>query len=157
MDIYIDSDAHKVLPLVLRLGERHALEVYLVTRDYLGSAGNVHLILVEDQQVNRGAWITDHILRGDVCFTGDPELAASCILKGAIALTPLGRDWLNDARGSLNDNLGACWAPDTRRFTSMFEQVIASGCDTDRRRFDASRRVVPSDLARATPPRVAHG
>jgi uncharacterized protein YaiI (UPF0178 family) len=159
MDIY--SDAHKVLPLVLRLGERHALEVYVVTRDYLDVDGNVHLILVEDQQVNRGAWVTDHILRGDICVTGDPELAAGCILKGVTALTPLGRDWLSDARGddarSFNDNPGERWAPDTRSFANRFEQAIAGARDADRRRFGGPRRVAASDLARVTLPRVAHG
>jgi len=160
MDIYLDSDAHKVLSQVLQLGRRYALEVYIATRDYLEVDGNVHLILIEDQQVNRGAWIVGNIRRGDICVTGDAELAAGCIHKGAMALTPLGRQWLTEARAddfkSLSDNLAERWAPDPRLFARRLEDAIALGRGAAPQLF-ASPRGVGIDLPRAAISRAAHG
>ena len=165
MDIYLDADAHRVFPQALHAARRHALELYVVTPDYLAVDGNVHLILVEDRQVNRGAWIAGNILPGDICVTDDPELAAGCIRKGATALTTLGRHWLGDARGddvrSLSDNLAARGAPDPRFFAKRLEQAIALGRGADMRLFGPPRAfprsVAATDLARAAMPRAALG
>jgi uncharacterized protein YaiI (UPF0178 family) len=136
MNIYLDIDAHKVLAQALHAAQRHAFELYVVTRDYLRAGDNVHLILVEDRQANRGGWIAANILRGDICVTGDPELAASCILRGAAALSPIGRQWSGDgvnddiARGAAG-NLSERWMPDARLFAQRLERAIVAGPGAD--------------------------
>jgi uncharacterized protein YaiI (UPF0178 family) len=130
MDIYIDIDAHEVFRQVLQAAQRHDLELYVVTRDYLQADLNVHLILDEDRSSNRCAWIESNILRGDICVTGDPGVATSCILKGALALTPLGGQWPRDIVGDDARNLAGRvterWTPDPRIFAQRLERAIAT-------------------------------
>jgi uncharacterized protein YaiI (UPF0178 family) len=91
-ELYADTDAWLVLLPIIRAARRHALELYVVTRDFFAVDGSVHLIL-QEERVNSGAWIAANIAAGDICVTGDPGLAASCIARGARALSPAGRAW----------------------------------------------------------------
>jgi hypothetical protein len=71
-ELYADTDAWLVLLPIIRAARRHALELYVVTRDFFAVDGSVHLIL-QEERVN--------------------SLAASCIARGARALSPAGRAW----------------------------------------------------------------
>jgi hypothetical protein len=93
MDIYLDSDAQCVYPQALQAAQWYALDLYIVTKDYLPEAANVHLILMQEGQKNGGAWIVGNIARGDICVTVDAELASGCMLRGAVALSLTGRQW----------------------------------------------------------------
>lgn len=157
MDIYLDSDAHKVFPQVLHAVRRHALELYVATRDYLAVDAGVHLILVEDPQVNRGAWIAGNILRSDICVTGDPELAAACILKGAVALSRSGRQW---GVNPVNDDFRSAeiWPQDNRHFAERLEKtIVASRAGTARAHAAAAERPRPGGGAILYPARIAAG
>src|ERR1700722_19067445 len=124
-DLYIEIDSHLVYPQALRAAQRHSLELYVVTKDYLAADANLHLIAIEDDHANGGAWIVSNIGRGDICITADPHLAAGCIQRGALALSPSGRQWGADAAG--DDARGAAerWSVDTRLFVQRLENGIA--------------------------------
>jgi uncharacterized protein len=95
-DLYIDIDARTLYSQVLPIAQRRDVDLYVVTRDYLSVDETVHLILLDDSQKNGGAWIAANISPGDICVSGDSKVAASCILRGAIVLSPAGRQWLPD-------------------------------------------------------------
>ena len=96
-DLYIDIVAQSIYQQILRTARRYSLEVYVVTKDYLAAEENIHLIAVQDDQVDGGSWIVANIARGDICVTADAHLADNCILRGALALSPTGLQWGADA------------------------------------------------------------
>jgi uncharacterized protein YaiI (UPF0178 family) len=128
LDLFVDVDCRPVLPQVLRAAERYLLELYVVTRDYVHADANVHLILAQEDEANSGAWIAANIRPGDICITGDPRLASSCILRGAQALSPAGRLWCGDSAG-----VGVIGAvPNPRSFTQRLEATIIAARATGR-------------------------
>jgi uncharacterized protein len=96
-NLYIDIDARALYPQVLPIAHRRDWDLYVITRDYLSIDETVHLILLDDSQKNGGAWIAANIASGDICVSGDSEVAAGCMLRGALALSPTGRQWLPDS------------------------------------------------------------
>jgi uncharacterized protein YaiI (UPF0178 family) len=58
---------------------------------------NVHLIFAQEDGVAAREWIAANISRGDICVTEDTALAASCLLRGAIALASTGWAWTSEA------------------------------------------------------------
>jgi uncharacterized protein YaiI (UPF0178 family) len=86
--IYIDADACPVKDETLRVAERHKLKVRVVSNG--GIRPNPHP-LVETVVVGHGAdvadqWIADRTGTGDICVTGDIQLALRCIDAGAQAI-----------------------------------------------------------------------
>jgi uncharacterized protein YaiI (UPF0178 family) len=112
LNLYVDIDAHIVFPHVLRMAQRHGLELYVVTTDFWHIDEKVHLIVGQEDEINGSAWIAANIRRGDICVTGDPSLATNCRLRDAQALSPSGRFWtgdsLNEAAISATANPQAC-------------------------------------------------
>ena len=143
LDLYIDIDAHAVYSQALRVAQRHSLELYVVTKDYLHGDPTVHLIAAQEDQASGSAWIIGNITRGDICVTGDPGLALNCLVLGALALSPTGRQWSGrdvdgDTKGSVEP-----WSPDARTFVQRLEQAIASTRVVGPRSFTS-----PRDLSR---------
>jgi uncharacterized protein YaiI (UPF0178 family) len=126
LDLYLELDAHGVYPQVVRAAQRHALDVFVVSNDYLPSDRNIHLIAVEDDQVNGGAWVLANIGRGDICVTANSGLAVNCILRGALALSPSGRQWGADAVGDDAKGFPEPWAANAELFAQRLEKAIAS-------------------------------
>jgi hypothetical protein len=142
MDIYLDIDAHKVFPQALQAVRRHALEFYVLTRDYLEVDAGVHLILAEDRPMDRGRWIGGNIGRGDICITGDSDVAAGCVVKGAVALSLSGRPWCVNAVNEGFRGAAEKWPLDHRRFAECLEKTIAAN-QTSRMMSAAYPRVGP--------------
>ncbi len=124
MDIYLDSDAHSVYPQVLHTARRHALDLYVVTKDYLPETANVHLILMQEGQKNAGAWIVGNIARGDICVTADAGLASGCMLRGAVALSPSGRQWNVAVASESARGAPEAWPANLRGLTQRLETAI---------------------------------
>ena len=143
LDLYIDLDAHTVYPQALRAAQHHALDLYVVTKDYLPADTNIHLIVAEDGPINGSAWIAANIARGDICITGDSALAASCVLRGALVLAPSGRPWGPDTVNSLSD----AWSPDTRGFSQQLERAIVATRAVSPRTFASSHRFARTEPA----------
>jgi uncharacterized protein YaiI (UPF0178 family) len=126
LDLYLELDARGVYPQLARAAQRHALDVFIVSNDYLPTGDNVHLIAIEDNQVNGGAWVLANIGRGDICVTANSGLAVNCILRGALALSPSGRQWGADAVGDDAKGFAEPWAANAELFAQRLEKAIAS-------------------------------
>ena len=93
MRIYIDADACPVKDEVVRVAERHAAPVILVSNSWMRGPDHP---LVSRQTVASGPdaaddWIAEQVSDRDVVITSDIPLAARCIAKGAAVLRPNGR------------------------------------------------------------------
>ena len=144
-DIYLDLDVHATYLQALRAARRYALDVYVISRDYLPVDENVHLIAVEDDQVNGGAWIIANILRGDICVTADPGVAAKCIERGALALSPAGRQW-GDIGNIDAQRFGEQRPAEARGFAQRLDKAILSTRTASARIFTPSRWLGKPDL-----------
>jgi len=90
--IYVDGDACPVKQEVLRVAERHGLEVFMVSNQGLrqGLGKHVHNIVVPHGPDAADDWIAEHITEGDIAITSDIPLASRCLEKKAVALKPNG-------------------------------------------------------------------
>jgi uncharacterized protein YaiI (UPF0178 family) len=126
LDLYLELDAHGVYRQVMRAAQRHMLDVFIVSNDYLPTDDNIHLIAVEDDQVNASAWVLANIGRGDICVTANSGLAVNCILRGALALSPSGRQWGADVVGDDAKAFAEPWAANAELFAQRLEKAITS-------------------------------
>jgi uncharacterized protein YaiI (UPF0178 family) len=93
LEIYVDADACPVKDEVLRVAERHDLEVHIVSNSWMRMTvgPRVHRVVVSDGFDAADDWVADHISKGDICITADIALATRCLNKGARALGPAGK------------------------------------------------------------------
>jgi uncharacterized protein YaiI (UPF0178 family) len=138
LGLYIDIDTHAAYPQALRAAQQHALELYVVIKDYLPTEANVRLVLVQEDQENASSWIAANITRGDICVTADPRLATSCILRGATALSLNGQPWDAGTGAEQLKRLTRLWMVDPRAFAERLEHTIVTTRVAEQRGF-ASR------------------
>jgi uncharacterized protein YaiI (UPF0178 family) len=127
LDLFVDIESCPVYPQMLRLARRHSLDLYVVTRDYLETDTNVHLIFAQEGGAGACEWISANIRPGDICVTDDGKLASSCTQRGALALAPSGRAWPGEtvSTGGIREIRKTC-AEDSRAFAQHLEAVIAA-------------------------------
>ena len=103
LDIYVDADACPVKEEVLRVAERHGLEVYFVSNGYLRPINNrkVHIILVESGPDVADNWIAERIGDGDIAITSDILLAQRCLNNNASAVGPNGKLFTEENIGNV--------------------------------------------------------
>jgi uncharacterized protein YaiI (UPF0178 family) len=112
LDLFVDIDMCPVFPQILQVAQRHLLDVYVVSRDYLDLGENVHLIVAQEDGLGTEEWIAANVRPGDICITADGTLAALC-------------------RARFASVIGAAGGP--RVFTERLEAAIASARATQRR------------------------
>lgn len=93
MNIYVDADACPVKEEVVRVAERHNIQVLMVADGGLRPSRNP---LVRNHIVAQGAdaaddWIAENISKSDIVVTSDIPLAKRCLDNAAIAIKPNGR------------------------------------------------------------------
>ncbi|WP_119458400.1 YaiI/YqxD family protein [Rhodospirillaceae bacterium SYSU D60014] len=100
-EIYIDGDACPVKDEVLRVAERHALIVHLVSNRWLRVTESplVRRVVVPEGLDAADDWIAEHIGDNDIVVTADIPLAARCLKKGARALGPTGKPFTENSIG----------------------------------------------------------
>lgn len=93
LNIYVDADACPVKDEVLRVADRHKLEVYFVSNQWLRMAEGprIHRITVKEGADAADDWIADHIEANDICITADIPLASRCLKKDALAIGSTGK------------------------------------------------------------------
>jgi uncharacterized protein YaiI (UPF0178 family) len=86
---------------VLRVARRHALQVYMVSNQWMRTAYEpaVHRIVAPEGPDAADDWIVAHIGANDIAVTRDIELAARCLEKGAKAIGPSGLPFTGDNIG----------------------------------------------------------
>jgi uncharacterized protein YaiI (UPF0178 family) len=142
LDIYVDADACPVKDEVLRVAERHKLQVYMVSNSWLTIrvGSNVQKIVVGSGADVADNWIAERIGKGDIAITTDILLADRCLKNGANAINPTGRVFdienigVAKAMRELNTHLretgeGVSFNPsfskhDRSRFLQTLEKVI---------------------------------
>ncbi|MBZ5758129.1 MULTISPECIES: YaiI/YqxD family protein [Rhizobium] len=91
--IYVDADACPVKPEVLKVAERHNLEVTFVANSGLRPSRDpmIKNVIVSNGFDAADDWIAEHCGVGDVVVTADVPLAGRCVATGALVTGPTGR------------------------------------------------------------------
>ncbi|PCJ61695.1 MAG: hypothetical protein COA65_01725 [Rhodospirillaceae bacterium] len=101
-NIFIDADSCPVKDEVLRVADRHKLQVYVVSNG--GIRPNRHplveTVIVPEGPDNADKWIAERAGGGDVVITGDIPLAAKCIAVEARVLRHNGEPLTPDNIGN---------------------------------------------------------
>ena len=109
--IYVDADACPVKPEVLKVAERHGLEVTFVANSGLRPSRDpmVHNVIVSNGFDAADNWIAERCGEGDIVVTADVPLAGRCVATGALVTGPTGRifDKTNIGMASAMRDLGA--------------------------------------------------
>ncbi len=100
-EIYVDGDACPVKEEILKVAYRHDLIVHLVSNQWLRIpvGPKVNKVVVSDGFDAADDWIAENTGDGDVCITGDIQLAARCLEKGAVVLGPTGKPFTGNNIG----------------------------------------------------------
>lgn len=109
--IYVDADACPVKPEVLKVAERHGLEVTFVANSGLRPSRDpmVKNVIVSGAFDAADDWIAERAGEGDVVITADVPLAVRCVANGSQVTGPTGRvfDKTNIGMASAMRDLGA--------------------------------------------------
>jgi len=91
--IYVDADACPVKPEILKVAERHGLEVTLVANSGLRPSRDpmVHNVIVSAGFDAADNWIAERAGPNDIVITADVPLAGRCVAAGAMVTGPTGR------------------------------------------------------------------
>jgi uncharacterized protein YaiI (UPF0178 family) len=108
--IYVDADACPVKPEILKVAERHGLEVTLVANSGLRPSRDpmVKNVIVSASFDAADDWIAERATAGDIVVTADVPLAVRCVAAGAQVTGPTGRvfDKTNIGMASAMRDLG---------------------------------------------------
>ena len=101
MEIYVDADACPVKDEIVRVAERHGLNVHIVSNSGMRPSRNP---LIRQVVVAAGAdvaddWIADHVTASDIAITADIPLAARCLEKEACVIGPTGKPFTQESIG----------------------------------------------------------
>lgn len=109
--IYVDADACPVKPEILRVAERHGLEVTFVANSGLRPSRDpmVKNVIVSGAFDAADDWIAERAATGDIVVTADVPLAGRCVAAGAFVTGPTGRlfDKTNIGMATAMRDLGA--------------------------------------------------
>jgi uncharacterized protein len=91
--IYVDADACPVKPEILKVAERHGLEVTFVANSGLRPSRDpmVKNVIVSGSFDAADDWIAERAGEGDIVITADVPLAGRCVATGAFVTGPTGR------------------------------------------------------------------
>ncbi|MEH6630045.1 MAG: YaiI/YqxD family protein [Halopseudomonas aestusnigri] len=101
MEIYVDGDACPVKDEVIKVAERHKLQIHMVSNTWLryGRHPLVNSVVVPEEPDAADDWIAEHIKAGDIAITADIPLASRCVGEGAKVLDPKGKIFTEDSMG----------------------------------------------------------
>lgn len=109
--IYVDADACPVKPEILKVAERHGLEVTFVANSGLRPSRDpmVKNVIVSGAFDAADDWIAERAAPGDIVVTADVPLAGRCVAAGAFVTGPTGRvfDTTNIGMATAMRDLGA--------------------------------------------------
>ncbi len=99
--VWVDADGCPVKNETYRVAGRYGLRVTLVADSWLRVPEHdaIELVLVERGSDAADDYIAEHCAAGDVVIAADIPLAARCVEKGAVVVTPRGRRLDQDTIG----------------------------------------------------------
>jgi uncharacterized protein YaiI (UPF0178 family) len=103
MAIYVDADACPVKDEVIRVAERHGLQVLMVSNSGLRPSRSplVQQVMVAEGLDAADDWIAERAGKGDIAITADIPLAARCVKAGARVLGPTGKPFTDANIGTV--------------------------------------------------------
>ena len=109
--IYVDADACPVKQEILKVAERHGIEVTFVANSGLRPSRDpmVRNVIVSGAFDAADDWIAERAGDGDIVITADVPLAGRCVASGALVTGPSGRvfDRTNIGMATAMRDLGA--------------------------------------------------
>ncbi len=101
LQIYVDADACPVKDEVLRVAQRHKLQIHMVSNSWMRLADSplINRVVVAEGADVADDWIAEHIGEGDIAITADIPLASRCIKKGAQVIGSTGKPFTEDSIG----------------------------------------------------------
>jgi uncharacterized protein len=100
LTIYVDADACPVKDEIYKVASRYALRVAVVANAPLRVPSDPRIELVVRSGFGAADdWIAEQAALGDIVVTADIPLAARCLEKGALALSPKGRPFRDNDIG----------------------------------------------------------
>lgn len=98
MRIYVDADACPVKEIIIEIGEKYSIPVYLVLSlsHYSPWEKRVETILVDNIPEAVDIAISNKVVKGDIVITQDYGLASVLISKGCTVLHHTGRKFTKD-------------------------------------------------------------
>ena len=92
VSLFVDADGCPVKQEVYRVAMRYGLRVTLVSNSRMNVPREewLELVVVAERLDAADDWIAEHAGAGDIIVTGDIPLAARCIKKDALVLSPAG-------------------------------------------------------------------
>ena len=102
MILYVDADACPVKNEIIRVGERHQVEMLFVCDGGIRRPVSqwARLVIVDQGADAADDWIAENIGAGDICITADIPLADRCLKAGGRAIDPRGKAFTPDNIGS---------------------------------------------------------
>ncbi|MBF0174759.1 MAG: YaiI/YqxD family protein [Magnetococcales bacterium] len=99
--LYVDADACPVKEEIIRVAERHQLNVIMVSNQKmrLPRSPLVRMEVVAGGLDKADDWIAERIGPRDVAITADIPLAARCLERGARVIGPTGKPFDADSIG----------------------------------------------------------
>ncbi len=101
-DIYVDADACPVKEEVIRVAERHGVEVFMVSNSGLRLPQNpmIHSVAVGGAFDAADDWIAERAGADDIAITSDILLAQRCLNNHVIVINPNGKPFTDGNIGS---------------------------------------------------------
>lgn len=101
LHIFIDADACPVKQEVYRVAKRYHLDVTLVADSWMRVPNErwIALEIVKGGVDAADDWIVEHVQPHDIVVTADIPLANRCLKKGALAVSPAGKQFTEDSIG----------------------------------------------------------
>lgn len=99
--IYVDADACPVKDEVVRVADRHGLQVHMVSNSWmrLPESPLVARVVVAGEPDAADDWIAIRIGARDIAVTADIPLAARCLAAGARVIGPTGKPFNEQSIG----------------------------------------------------------
>ncbi len=99
--IYVDGDACPVKDEIIRVAERYAVPVVIVSNGGLRPSRDpmIQHVIVPHGADEADNWIAEEIGKGDVAVTADIPLAQRCLDKKAHVLGPTGKPFTDENIG----------------------------------------------------------
>ena len=150
MPIYVDADACPVKEEIYKVARRYGIKVYIVANSPIRVPAEefIEAVVVKGGFDVADDWIAERIEPGDVAITTDIPLAERCLLRGARALGPKGREFTEEASG---DALATRAQLEMLRQSGEFGGGPAPFAKADRSRFLSKLDDLLQSIRRARP------
>ena len=150
MPIYVDADACPVKEEIDKVARRYGIKVYIVSNSPIRVPAEefIEAVVVKGGFDVADDWIVERIEPGDVAITTDIPLAERCLLRGARALGPKGREFTEEAIG---DALATRALLEMLRQSGEFGGGPAPFAKADRSRFLSKLDDLLHSIRRARP------